>query len=191
MKVDPKSGKPIIPIPTLAAICCSNGGKLVKSAALHCIQKNSHHSNTLYYRQVDVRLLNLLCACTGMYVHSAGYIQLNSISPNGVRSVQRNYFKAKVECTLHCHGRDGGAQCTNAEASAEPSGSFNLERNTKTAPLEPSRNEKRRRPNTQGDACERTDPTSAVGGSPKVHGRDCLFRFHTMSVRLEFTRCSP
>jgi hypothetical protein len=26
----------IISIPTLAAICCSKGGKLVKSAALHC-----------------------------------------------------------------------------------------------------------------------------------------------------------
>jgi hypothetical protein len=60
MKVDPKSDKPIIPIPTLAAICCSKDGKLVKSAALHCDQKKSHHSNTLYYQQVDVRLLNLL-----------------------------------------------------------------------------------------------------------------------------------
>jgi len=60
MKVDPKSDKPIIPIPTLAAICSSKGGKLVKSAALHCNQKNYHHSNALYYSQVDVRLLNLL-----------------------------------------------------------------------------------------------------------------------------------
>jgi hypothetical protein len=49
MKVDPKSDKPIIPIPTLAAICCSKVGKLVKSAAPYWNQKNSHHSNTLYY----------------------------------------------------------------------------------------------------------------------------------------------
>ena len=39
MKVDPKSDKSIIPIPTLAAICCSKDGKLVKSAALHCNEK--------------------------------------------------------------------------------------------------------------------------------------------------------
>jgi hypothetical protein len=60
MKVDPKSDKPITPIPTLAAIYCSKGGKLVISAALHCNQKKPHHSSTLYYRQVDIRLLNLL-----------------------------------------------------------------------------------------------------------------------------------
>jgi len=60
MKVDPISDKPIIPIRTLAAICCSKGGKLVKSTALHYNRKKFHLSNTLCYRQVDVRLLNLL-----------------------------------------------------------------------------------------------------------------------------------
>jgi len=31
----------------------------------------------------------------------------------------------------------------------------------------------------------------SVAGSPKVHGRDYLFRLHTMTVHLDFTRCSP
>jgi len=60
MKVDPKSDKPIIPIPILAAICCSKDEKLVKSAVPYCNRKYSHHSNTLFYQQLDVRLLNLL-----------------------------------------------------------------------------------------------------------------------------------
>jgi len=34
-------------------------------------------------------------------------------------------------------------------------------------------------------------PLYIVAGSPKVHGRDCLFRLHTMTVFLDFTRCSP
>ena len=31
----------------------------------------------------------------------------------------------------------------------------------------------------------------SVAGSPKVHGGDCLIRLHTMTVLLDFTRCSP
>jgi len=31
----------------------------------------------------------------------------------------------------------------------------------------------------------------SVAGSPKVHDRDCLIRLHTMTVLLDFTRCSP
>jgi len=42
-----------------------------------------------------------------------------------------------------------------------PSGTFNLERNTRSAQLEPSHNLKSRRANTQGDACVDIDPTSA------------------------------
>ena len=42
-----------------------------------------------------------------------------------------------------------------------PSGTFNLEQNTRSAPPEPSHNLKRRRANTQGDACMDTDLTSA------------------------------
>ncbi|KAF8539844.1 hypothetical protein BDD12DRAFT_805019 [Trichophaea hybrida] len=66
-----------------------------------------------------------------------------------------------MECTLYCHGRNGGAQCTNTGASAALSGTFNLERNTRSAPPEPRHNQKRRRANTQRNACARTDPTSA------------------------------
>jgi len=101
-----------------------------------------------------------------MYVHSAGSpAEFNQ--RYCIRSAQRNCFKAKVECTLHCHGRDGGAQCTNTGASAAPSGNFNLKRNTRTAPPEPSCNEIRDRANTEEDACKRTDPTSAEDTADK------------------------
>jgi len=70
-------------------------------------------------------------------------------------------FQTKAECTLHCPGRDGGAQCINTGASAAPSGTFNLERNTRSVPPEPGPNPNRLRANTQGDACAYTDPTSA------------------------------
>ena len=75
-------------------------------------------------------------------------------------------FKAKVECTLHCHGPDGGAQCKNTGPSAAPSGTFNLERNTRSTRTEPSHNQKRRRANTHGDACVDVDPTSAEDTDP-------------------------
>jgi hypothetical protein len=64
----------------------------------------------------------------------------------GVKATVRcKCFKANAECTLHCHGQDGGAQCINTGLSAAPSGTFNLERNTRSAPPEPSHNLKRRR----------------------------------------------
>ena len=56
-------------------------------------------------------------------------------------------FKAKGECTLHCHDRNGGAQCINTGPSAAPSGTFNLEQNTRSAPPEPSHNLKSRQAN--------------------------------------------
>jgi hypothetical protein len=31
----------------------------------------------------------------------------------------------------------------------------------------------------------------SVAGSPKVHGGDCPIRLHTITVLLDFTRCSP
>jgi len=31
----------------------------------------------------------------------------------------------------------------------------------------------------------------SVAGSPKVHGGNCLIRFHTITILLDFTRCSP
>jgi hypothetical protein len=75
-------------------------------------------------------------------------------------TVRWKCFKGKVESTLHCHGRDGGEHCTNTGDSAAPSGTFKLKRNTRSAPPEPSHNQKRQRADTQGNACTRTDPTS-------------------------------
>jgi hypothetical protein len=60
----------------------------------------------------------------------------------------------KVECTLHCHGRNDGVQCTNNGFSAAPSGTFNLKQKT-TSPR-PSHNQKRLRANTQGEATAQT-----------------------------------
>jgi len=70
-------------------------------------------------------------------------------------------IKAKAECTIHRHGRDGGTQCINTAPSVAPSGSFNLERNRRSAPPEPSHNLKSHRANILGDACMDTDPTFA------------------------------
>ena len=74
------------------------------------------------------------------------------------------FFSIIFSCqqsTLHCHGQDGGAQCINTRPSAAPSGTFNLERNRRSAPPESSLNLKSRRANTRGDTCIDTDPTSA------------------------------
>jgi hypothetical protein len=90
----------------------------------------------------------------------AELIQVRCKCKHNCTTVRCKCFKAKAECTLHCHGRDGGALCISAGPSAAPSGTFNLERNTRTASPEPSHNLKRRRANTQ-DACVYTDPTSA------------------------------
>jgi len=77
-------------------------------------------------------------------------------------------FKAKVECTLHFHGGDDGAQCTNAGVSKAPSGTLNLKRNT--TPPRPS--QKRPQANTQGEAREQTESTSVVLRS-KEKARRC------------------
>jgi hypothetical protein len=47
-----------------------------------------------------------------------------------------NGSKAKAERTLHCHGRDGGAHCMNTGSFAAPSGTFNFDRNRRSAPPE-------------------------------------------------------
>jgi len=90
---------------------------------------------------------------------AAELIQLRCRCKGNCTTVLCEGFKAKAECTLHCHGRDDGAQCINAGSSTAPSGTFNFEQNTKSAPLEPCDN--LRRANIQGDACVHTDPTSA------------------------------
>jgi len=40
-------------------------------------------------------------------------------------TVRCKCFKAKAECTLRCHGRDGGAQCINTGPSAALLGTCN------------------------------------------------------------------
>ena len=75
-------------------------------------------------------------------------------------TVRCKCFRPKVECTLHCHGRDGGAQGINTGPSAAPSGTSNLKLNTRSVPPEPSRNLGSRRANAQGDDCVDSDPTS-------------------------------
>jgi hypothetical protein len=55
-------------------------------------------------------------------------------------TVRGKCFKAKAECTLHCDGRDGGAQCINTGPSTAPPGTFNPERNRRSAPPELNHN---------------------------------------------------
>jgi hypothetical protein len=92
----------------------------------------------------------------------AEFIQLRCRCKGDCTTVRCKSFKAKAECTVHWHGRDGGAQCTNTGASAAPSGTFHLERNARSDPPASvtSRYQKRRRANTHGDASTHTDPTS-------------------------------
>jgi len=116
------------------------------------------------------------CMCTHCHVPTLCWLYPAEVNQrNRVRSAQRNWvhsrckgttvhckcFKAKAECTLRCHGRNGGAQCINTAASAAPSGTFNLEQNTWSVPPELRPNQKRCWANAQGDACSHTDPSSA------------------------------
>jgi hypothetical protein len=110
-------------------------------------KKGSHRELTLREAarlQSPAELIQVRCRCKG-----------------NCTTVRCKCFKAKAECTLHCHGQDGGTQCINTGASAAPSGTFNLERNTRSAPPKPSHNQKRRQANTEGVACAHTDPISA------------------------------
>jgi len=109
-------------------------------------KKNTHRELTLREAarlQSAAELIQVRCRCKGNC--TTGHCKC---------------FKPKVKCTLHCHGRDGGAQCTNTGPSAAPSGTFNLERNTRLAPPEPSHNLRNHRANTQGYAWEDSAPTS-------------------------------
>ena len=122
---------------------------LTSTIALHVppFKKGHHRELTLCEAarlQSPAELIQVRCSCKG-----------------NCTTDRCKGFKAKAECTLHCHGRDGGAQCKNTGPSAAPSGTFNLERNTRSAQTEPSHNQKRRCANTHGDACVDVEPTSA------------------------------
>jgi len=51
----------------------------------------------------------------------AELIQVHCRCKGNCTMVRCKCFKAKAECTLHCHGRDGGAQCIDTGPSAAPS----------------------------------------------------------------------
>jgi hypothetical protein len=87
----------------------------------------------------------------------AELIQVRCGCKGNCNTIRCKCFKAKVECTLHCHGQNDGVQCTNNGDSAAPSGTFNLKPNT-TPRL--SHNHKRLRANTQGEAIAQTYSTS-------------------------------
>jgi len=64
----------------------------------------------------------------------AELIQVPCRCQGNCMTVRCKSFKATAECTVHCHGRNGGAQCINTGPSIVPSGIINLERNTRSAP---------------------------------------------------------
>jgi len=79
-----------------------------------------------------------------------------------LHSAQRNYVPSPQ--------RNDGVQCTNNGVSAAPSGTFNLKR--KTTPPGPSHNQKRLRPNTQGEATAQTYSTSVDDVNKSVEEND-------------------
>jgi hypothetical protein len=92
--------------------------------------------------QSPAELMQVRCGCKG-----------------NCNTIRCKCFKAKVECTLHCHGQTDGVKCTNNGVSAAPSGTFNLERKTIPRPSL-NDNHKQLRPNTQGEATVQTYSTS-------------------------------
>jgi len=88
----------------------------------------------------------------------AELIQVRCEYKGNCATVRDKWFTGKVECTLHCHGRDRGAHCTKTGDLAAPSGTIKLIRKTRSAPPEPNR--QRQRADTQGNTSNRTDPES-------------------------------
>ena len=106
-------------------------------------KKDSHCELTLReaaHLQSPAQLIQLRCGCK-----------------DNCTTIPCKCFRAKIECTLHCHGRDGDERCTNTGVSAVPSGTFNLKRNP--AMPGPRQNHKRLRANTQGEDWTQTNPT--------------------------------
>jgi len=109
----------------------------------------------------DTLFCTHICARTGIYAHSAGSIQLNS--SNATKYVQRSATASKRKSSAHF--------IAMAEMVVHSAQILELlprhlvvsisNENTRTAPPEPSHNEKCRRANTREDLCECTDPTSA------------------------------
>jgi hypothetical protein len=107
-------------------------------------RKDSHRELTLReaaHLQSPAQLIQVRCGCKG-----------------NCTTIRCKCFKSKVECTLHCHGRDGGEQCTNTGVTAVPSGTFNLKRNPSIPG--PRQNHKRLRANTQGEDWAQINSTS-------------------------------
>jgi len=78
--------------------------------------KGSHRRRSLREAarlQSPAELIQVRCGCKG-----------------NCNTIRCKCLKAKVECTLHCHGQNDGVQCTNNGDSAAPSGTFNLKPNT-------------------------------------------------------------
>jgi hypothetical protein len=115
--------------------------------------KGSHRELTLReaaHLQSPAALIQVCCGCKG-----------------NCATIRCSCFKAKVDCTLHCHGRNDGMHCTNTGASVALSGTFSLALNTAIIDQPgPSQNAKRRRANTRGDTwaeCTSVDDNAKAG----------------------------
>ena len=124
-------------------------------------EKGSHRELTLREAarlQSPAALIQVRCGCKG-----------------NCATIRCSCFKAKVDCTLHCHGRNDGMHCTNTGASAALSGTFSLALNTaKGDQPGPSQNPKRRRANTRGDTWAESTSVedSAKAGAEDSTGSD-------------------
>jgi len=127
--------------------CTKNMDRLAATIPHHIptFKKGSHHMLSLReaaHLQSPAELMQVCCGCKG-----------------NCNTIRCKCFKAKVECTLHCHGQTDGVKCTNNGVSAAPSGTFNLKWKTIPRPSV-NDNHKRLRANTQGVAMVQTYSTS-------------------------------
>jgi len=104
----------------------------------------------------------------------AEIIQVRCGCKGNCATIRCSCFKAKVDCTLHCHGRNDGMHCTNTGASVALSGTFSLALNTARIDQPgPSQNPKRRQANTRGDTWQSTSvEDSAKAGAEDSTGSD-------------------
>jgi len=89
----------------------------VTSPCLIAVFHNDSHQELILREaaclQSCVELIEIRCGCIG-FIDTLGCMS----------------FKAKVNCTVHYDGREGGTHCTNSGASQAPSGTFNFAWNT-------------------------------------------------------------
>jgi hypothetical protein len=88
----------------------------------------------------------------------AQFIQVRCGCKGDCATIRCKCFKSGIECTLHCHGRIGGANCTNTGGRVAPTGTFHLiQKEARAVPKGSQQIAKRRWANTRGDSANIRD----------------------------------